>query len=301
MPNQTQPSRRLFPMRLFRSLLLTGILCAFAAPAPAQQRGFTLAEVEELLRSDVSSTRILLLVQQRCIHFDPDARALAALSAAGATSELLEGLRQPSQCRTHRGPLPKSSAPAAPVTPETPPTRRSARPLAFLGFGYANGSFTPDEGEGDGVGHGAAVEFGVGGSHFAVFARGAFAGIDSGEGEAYDLGNTDLGARVVFLPARAVLRPYVDAAVSVISMQYTDGDGSERQSATGFGVSGAGGVRLSVTPKVALDASYRRVFGSLSQVGSDAPAGLEEGEAGTGGWLVVGLSWTPGANRAPAP
>jgi hypothetical protein len=286
---------------------LLALALLFAAPAAAQQRGFTLAEVEELLRSDVSSTRILLLVQQRCIHFDPDDRALALLSAAGATTELLEGLRQPSQCRTHSGPLPKSSVPAVPAAPsasdapQAPPTPRSARPLAFIGFGYANGSFTPDEGDGDGAGHGAAVEFGVGGSHFAVFARGAFAGIDSGAGEAYDLGNTDLGARVVFLPARAVLRPYVDAAVSVITMQYTDGDGSERQSATGFGVSGAGGVRLAVTPKVALDASYRRVFGSLSQVGSDAPAGLEEGVGGSGGWLMVGLSWTPGANRSPAP
>lgn len=280
---------------------LLALALLFAAPAAAQQRGFTLAEVEELLRSDVSSTRILLLVQQRCIHFDPDDRALAVLSAAGATKELLEGLRLPTQCRTHGGPVPKSSAPPEPDAPRAPATPRSARPLAFLGFGYANGSFTPDDGAGDGAGHGAAVEFGVGGSHFAVFARGAFAGIDPAEGEAYDLGNTDLGARVVFLPARAILRPYVDAAVSVISMEYTDGEGTERQSATGFGVSGAGGVRLAVTPKVALDASYRRVFGSISQVGADAPGGLEEGAGGSGGWVMVGLSWTPGANRSPAP
>ncbi|HEX8208880.1 MAG TPA: outer membrane beta-barrel protein [Longimicrobium sp.] len=286
---------------------LVALALLFAAPAAAQQRGFTLAEVEELLRSDVSSTRILLLVQQRCIHFDPDDRALAVLSAAGATTELLAGLRQPSQCMTHRGPLPKSSAPpappapAAPDAPQAPATRRSGRPLAFLGFGYANGSFTPDEGDGDGAGHGAAVEFGVGGSHFAVFARGAFAGIDPAEGEAYDLGNSDLGARVVFLPARAILRPYVDAAVSVITMEYTDGEGTQRRSATGFGVSGAGGVRLAVTPRVALDASYRRVFGSISQVGADAPGGLEEGAGGSGGWVMVGLSWTPGANRSPAP
>lgn len=281
---------------LSRGLLVLAALL-FAAPAAAQQRGFTLAEMEELLRSDVSSTRVLLLAQQRCIHFEPDERALKVLAAAGATAELLEGLRQPGQCRTDRGALPK---PSAPDKPEGPSTRRSARPLAFLGFGYANGSFTPREGGGDGAGHGAAVELGVGGSHFAVFARGAFAGIDPAEGEAYDLGNSDFGARVVFLPARVILRPYVDAAVSVITMQYTDGEGTERQSATGFGVSGAGGVRLAVTPRVALDASYRRVFGSLSQVGADAPVGLEEGTSGSGGWLVVGLSWTPGANRSPA-
>jgi hypothetical protein len=63
-------------MRLIRSLLLAGILCTSTLPVAAQQRGFTLAEVEELLRSGVASERVLLLVQQRCIHFVPDNAAM---------------------------------------------------------------------------------------------------------------------------------------------------------------------------------------------------------------------------------
>lgn len=286
-------------MRLLLSLLLAVILCAHTNPAAAQQRGFTLAELEELLRSEVSSTRVLLLAQQRCIHFQPDDSALAVLRAAGATAELLEGLRGPGQCRTDTAAA-KPSKPGAPGTPEPPAARRQGRPLAFLGVGYANGFFTPAGTEGDGGGQGAAVEFGVGGSHFAVFTRGAYVRVNPDRGAPYDLGHTDLGARVVFLPRRAVLRPYVDAAISVIERGYTDEDGAVTENETSFGVSGAGGVRLAFSPRLALDASYRRVVGSLEDVeAAGGPAEQDESARGSGGWMVVGVSWTPGANRSP--
>jgi hypothetical protein len=138
------------------------------------------------------------------------------------------------------------------------------------------------------------VEFGVGGSHFAVFARGAYVAITPSEGEPYELGHTDLGARVVFLPVRAVVRPYLDVAATVIEMEYAGEEGAVRQSVTGFGVSGAGGVRLAFSPKLALDASFRRVVGSLDGVETD-------GVRGSGWWVMAGLSWTPGANRSAAP
>ncbi len=102
--------------RLRRGVPLLALALLIAAPAAAQQRGFTLAEVEELLRSDVSSTRILLLVQQRCIHFDPDDRALAVLSAAGATTELLAGLRLSTE-HARLGRLAGDAVATAPLVP----------------------------------------------------------------------------------------------------------------------------------------------------------------------------------------
>ena len=287
------------PFSRGRVPLLALAALLFALPAAAQQRGFTMAEIQELLRSDVSSTRVLLLVQQRCIHFEPDEKALAVLAAAGATAELLEGLRGPGQCRTDRSAAATPARPGEAGAPHAPAARRRGRPLAFLGAGYANGSFTPRGSDGDGAGQGAAVEFGVGGSHFAVFARGAYVGITPSRGEPYELGHTDLGARVIFLPVRAVVRPYVDVAASVIEMQYTGEAGAAGESATGFGISGGGGVRIAFSPKLALDASYRHVVGSLDGVETDGTR--RDGVRGSGGWVMVGLSWTPGANRSAAP
>ena len=80
---------------------------ALLAPATllAQSRGITLEEMAGLLRGNVSSARVLTLAQERCVASLPTAEALATLRQAGATPELLEGLRNPNLCAT-TGPTP---------------------------------------------------------------------------------------------------------------------------------------------------------------------------------------------------
>lgn len=298
-------------MRLLLRTGLAALLCALANPAAAQQRAFEVAEVEELLRGHVASSRILLLVQQRCIAFEPTKEVLLRLAAAGATDELLEGLLAPGQCRkTAAGekapsaapPSPEPPSPAPPAAPrprpaEEPPAPARTRglPLFFAGIGYSAGSFRGEGGPTE-SGHGAAGEIGVGGAHFAVFARGAYADVDAPDGEEdYSLGHGDVGLRLMLFPARAPLRPYIEAAFAVIAREYADDQGDAFRTVSGTGGAGGAGLRLTLSRKLELDASYRAVLGSLTQVDEDgATERLDDPVRGRGNWWSVGVNWTPG-------
>lgn len=294
-------------MRLRFRIVLAALLCTLAVPAAAQQRGFEAAEVEELLRGHVASSRILLLVQQRCISFEPTKEVLLRFAAAGATDELLEGLLAPGLCRTGRpatakappAPAPRSPAPRPrPAdSPEQSPARTvgGGRPLFFAGIGYSAGSFRADGGGPTESGHGAAGEIGVGGAHFAVFARGAYADIKPSEGDDYSFGHGNVGVRLVLLPVRAPVRPYVEVAFATIGREYTDAEGNATRTVSGTGGAGGAGVRVGVSRKLELDASWRGVMGSLTRVEDEGGTErLDEAVRGRGNWWSLGLHWTPG-------
>lgn len=296
-------------MRLFLRIGLAALLCTLAIPAAAQQRAFDVAEVEELLRGHVPSARVLLLVQQRCIAFEPTKAVLLRLAAAGATDELLEGLLAPGLCRRAAADAkaPPSDEPPSPAPPSRPdprprpaeeppaPAARSGRLLFFAGIGYSAGSFRGEGGPTE-SGPGAAGEIGVGGEHFSVFARGAYADVDAPDGEEdYSLGHGNVGLRLMLFPSRAPLRPYVEAAFATVGREYADDEGETIHAVSGIGAAGGAGLRLALSRKLELDASYRAVVGSLTQLEEEgATERLDDPVRVRGNWWSVGVSWTPG-------
>ncbi|HEX8360759.1 MAG TPA: outer membrane beta-barrel protein [Longimicrobium sp.] len=286
-----------------RPFLLAALLCALAAPAAAQQRGFELVELEKLLRSHVSSARVIVLAQQRCIHFVPDDAALAQLTTSGATRELLDALRAPGQCRTGPAaaaagvaPAPASDAPAS-APPPAPAPRRSPA-TGFLGLAYTTGAFTPKGGDEQDSGGGAAIDFGVNVSpYIALFIHGDYVDVTSDAGDAYGLRHADLGARVYLSPARWRVRPFAEGSGVVFGMDFTEAGGTETErSLDGFGVSGGAGVQLRFTRTLALEGSYRLMSGSLSTEAVDGDEGeLDDPVSGRTRRLQVGLSWIPAA------
>lgn len=289
-----------------RIRIILALLCTLTVPAAAQRRGFDVAEVEELLRGHVASSRILLLVQQRCISFEPTKEVLLRFAAAGATDELLEGLLAPGLCRTGEAapaktpppPARPSPAPpsAAPRPAESPaPAARGGRPLFFAGIGYSAGSFRADGGGPTESGHGAGGEIGVGGAHFAVFARGAYADINPDAGEEYSFGHGNVGLRLMLFPRRAPVRPYAEVAFATIGREYTDDEGNATRTVSGMGGAGGAGLRVGVSRKLELDASWRGVMGSLTRVeDAQGTERLDEPVRGRGNWWSLGLHWTPG-------
>jgi hypothetical protein len=272
-------------MRLIRSLLLAGILCAYTAPAAAQQRGFTLVEVEELLRSAVASDRVLLLVQQRCIHFVPDDAAMKRVAVAGGSEALVAGLRSPGQCST----LGRSAPPPAQKTPP-PDTAAAPRDLGSFVIGYNEETFR-SAGNQD-VGRGAALELSTGSDAAMIFVRFDFADVNPDPRPHYTLGHSELGIRALGFPARWFVRPYVDVAGGYSEITYTHPEeaGGDR---SGWGWSAAGGVLLQLTSRLGIDAAYRRstITYKVKDTG-DAPPADSDRLRGRGERLMVALRWT---------
>jgi hypothetical protein len=285
-----------------RFLILAALL--FAAPAAAQQRGFTVDEIVDLLRNEVGSERVLFLAQQRCIHFVPDKEAVARVAAGGGSEELVAGLRAPTLCST----LPRARQPQPvpqPVpTPEAPPVvvddapraERRGKPLFVLGLGFASSGFSPEEGASI-RGQGAAVDLAVEGRHFGAFAHGEFADVDPSTGDPFVLGHSDFGVRLLLLAPGSAVRPYLDVAGTVLSMEYNDPDtGTTSESVTGYGATGAAGLRIGLSTRLALDGSVRVTRGTLREVESDGSGSLlRDPRSGASTRAVVGVSWTPGA------
>lgn len=281
-----------------RRFVLIFVALLFAAPAAAQQRGFTVDEIVDLLRNEVGSERVLFLAQQRCIHFVPDKDALARVAAAGGSEELVAGLRVPTLCSTlpRRPPQPVPAPEAPPVVEEVPRAARGGKPLFVLGLGFASGDFTPEEGASF-RGQGAAVDLAVEGRHFGAFAHGEFADVDPSTGDPFVLGHSDFGVRLLLLAPGSAVRPYLDVAGTVLSMEYNDPDtGETAESVTGFGATGAAGLRIGLSTRLALDGSVRLTKGTLREVESDGSGSLlRDPRSGISTRAVIGVSWTPGA------
>lgn len=304
MTNQKPPLPPAHPpskMRLLRSLFLAGILCASIAPAAAQQRGLTLGEVEELLRSGVASERVLLLVQQRCIHFVADNAAMKVVAAAGGSEALVAGLRSTGQCTT----LARTVQPAPPPA-QAPDTASKAETDGVWSFviGYNQERFR-SAGATD-VGHGAALELATGVDPILFFLRWDFADVNPDPRPHYTVGQTELGMRALGFPARWFVRPYVDlgggySEITYINPQEAGGDRS------GWGWSVAGGVLLQLTSRLGIDAAYRRSTISYKvKDDGDAPPVASDPLRGRGERLMVALRWSsimtdpkPRAERTP--
>ncbi|HEX8208879.1 MAG TPA: hypothetical protein VF584_01735 [Longimicrobium sp.] len=286
-------------MRTLRSLFLAGILCASTLPAAAQQRGLTLAEVEELLRSGVASERVLLLVQQRCIHFVPDNAAMKVVAAAGGSEALVAGLRSPGQCTTLALNAQPARAPA-----EAPDTAAEADGVWSFVIGYNRETFR-SAGSTD-VGHGAALELSAGADPILFFLRWDFADVNPDPRPHYTVGQTELGMRALGFPARWFIRPYVDLGGGYSEITYTNPQeaGGDR---SGWGWSVAGGVLLQLTSRLGIDAAYRRSTISYKvKDDGDAPPVASDPLRGRGERLMVALRWSsvmtdskPRAERTP--
>ena len=282
-----------------RIVLIIAALLA-ATPAAAQQRGFTVDEIVDLLRNEVGSERVLFLAQQRCIHFVPDKEAMARVAAAGGSEELVAGLRAPTLCSTlPRGRLPQPvPPPEAPpvVVDEAPRAARGGKPLFVLGLGFASSGFAPEEGASI-RGQGAAVDLALEGRHFGAFAHGEFADVDPSDGDPFVLGHSDFGVRLLLLAPGSAVRPYFDVAGTVLSMEYNDPDtGTTAESVTGYGATGAAGLRVGLGTRLALDGSVRLTRGTLREVESAGSGSLlRDPRSGFSTRGVIGVSWTPGA------
>ncbi|HEX8672119.1 MAG TPA: hypothetical protein VF710_09530 [Longimicrobium sp.] len=286
-------------MRFLRSLFLAGILCASIVPAAAQQRGLTLGEVEELLRSGVASERVLLLVQQRCIHFAPDNAAMKVVAAAGGSEALVAALRSTGQCTT----LARDVQPARPPAeaPDTAPVKDGV--WSFL-IGYNQETFR-SAGDTD-VGRGAALDLSVGADPILFFLRGDFADANPDSRPHYTVGQSELGMRAFGFPARWFVRPYVDLGGGYSEITYTNPQeaGGDR---SGWGWTVAGGVLLQLTSRLGIDAAYRRSTISYKvKDDGDAPPVASDPLRGRGERLMVALRWSgvitdskPRAGRTP--
>lgn len=267
-------------------MIAAALLCA--APALAQQpRGFTLEEVEELLRNDVASDRVLQLARERCIHFIPDREALARVAAAGGTPELREGLRSPAQCSTRevaREPAPPPPDSAA--APELAPTHAEG---SFV-VGYNRNHLRLD-GEGDGdTGEALALELAAGGSRLVFFVRADWVEMSPGGRPDFSVVNADLGARLYLLPPGYFVRPYGDVAYTYTDVTYPGGQsGGNKYTLAGWGRSAAGGVVLG-TRNLGLDISYRFTAVKLGDLDEDGETvRLDDPVRGRSTRLVVGL------------
>jgi hypothetical protein len=114
----------------------------FLAPSPSRaQEGqpYTLEQIEGLLEAGLSTTVILEMARPDCLAFRVDQATADRLTASGADSDLIEGLR--GLC--YRSPEPEVELPAEEVaTPSSPslpllfsPTSAAMRSLAVPGLG----------------------------------------------------------------------------------------------------------------------------------------------------------------------
>jgi Outer membrane protein beta-barrel domain len=293
------------------SRILLG-LAAAALLAPAtlltQSRGITLEEMAGLLRSNVSSARVLTLAQERCVAFHPTGEALATLRQAGATAELLEGLRTPNLCTT-TGPTPVPPPPAAdtaggalpplprnlhvdraPFGPPPPPPGHPSR--GFFASLTATAAGFNEKGTDLDVGGGMGVEVG----YAPVPALAFFVRVDGGwrtppedEGGEQTLWFGDVGGRVYLGGRRAAVRPFADASFTAFGIA---GD-EEELSGTGF--SAGGGVQARVARNLAVDLGFRWLAGTLDtdDTGGESTP-LEDEIEGRGARVYLGISGFPG-------
>ncbi len=107
-----------------RRLLLPGVIVAALAvspsASPAQGRPYSLEDLKILVQGGLPAASILQRVKQNCLLFTMDEPAVAELRAAGASTELIEGLRP--VCVK----LPQAAAPAPTV--DSVPTAVVAAP-----------------------------------------------------------------------------------------------------------------------------------------------------------------------------
>jgi len=90
------------------------------------------------------------------------------------------------------------------------------------------------------------------------------------------------------------VRPYFDVAGTVLSVEQGEpGTVETTESVTGFGATGAVGLRVPLAPKVAVDGSLRLTVSTLSDAGASGPLG--DARSGRSIRAVLGVSWTPGA------
>jgi hypothetical protein len=112
-----------------RRLLLPGVIAAALAFSPSaslaqQGRPYSLDDVKILIQGGLPAASILQRVKQNCLLFTLDDPAVAELRAAGATAELIDGLR-PVCVR-----LPQAAAPPAPRVDSVPTAVVAAPPPA---------------------------------------------------------------------------------------------------------------------------------------------------------------------------
>ena len=284
-------------LMLMRRFLLVIAALLVAGPAAAQQRGFTVDEIVDLLRNQVASERVLFLVQQRCIHFVPDKEAVARVAAAGGSEELVAGLRAPDLCSTLR----TVARPRPPVGPDTARTAPGAKPAAgppygdaFAAFGYNRNSFRADEGEEEDTGHGIALELGGGSKHLSAVLRADYAGLRTASDLGYTVVQLEAGLRLHLFPPKFVVRPYADAFGSFADVNF-DGVGEDDPgyALDGFGRSFGGGVVIGVGG-FGVDVSYRTSSLKLNTltVGDDETK-LDDPRRARGGRWVVNLRLSP--------
>ena len=242
-----------------RIFLLFAIL--LAAPAAAQQRGFTVDEIVDLLRNQVASERVLFLVQQRCIHFEPDDAALARITAAGGTAELREGLRARGQCSTlARGPVRRERAAARPA--DAP---RDSSITGLLSLVYSRSTLGPRGGGAAEEGQGGALELGAAGRHVGVFLHLGIVDVNPEGAPDYTRGDWAAGLRFFPWSGRWPVRPYADVSGAFIEMAYYDDDNETERTIQGWGAEVGGGVMLRIAPALWLDVAHRRLRGSYTE------------------------------------
>jgi hypothetical protein len=83
---------RPFPI-IILNLIFYLLVCA-AEAQPQARRAFTLNEITELLKSGVSATRLVQLVESHGVAFDLDDRTLLRLKEDGATSAVLSSVKK---------------------------------------------------------------------------------------------------------------------------------------------------------------------------------------------------------------
>lgn len=278
-------------MRRTALFVLAALLCA--APAAAQQtRGFTLEEIEGLLRNEVASDRIIQLVYQRCIHFIPDRAALARVTAAGGSDALVAALRAPTLCSTlevPRGPEPvPAPAGTQPAEPPAEPRRSGTRIRASAALSYLQGTFTPDGSTEKNEGQGGSLGLELTGPIVGVYLDAGYVDVSPDLGEDYSRGSWDVGLRLSPFPRRWLVRPYLDAGPTFLEISYYDEAGVETvRTIRGRGWSGAVGTRVAVARDFSLDLAYRRLAASFDEDtrGSDSPI------RGEGSRWMAGLRW----------
>lgn len=112
-----------------RRLLLPGVIVAALAFSPSaslaqQGRPYALEDLKILIQGGLPAPSILQRVKQNCLLFTLDDPAVAELRAAGATTELIDGLRP--VCVK----LPQAAAPPAPRVDSVPTAVVAAPPPA---------------------------------------------------------------------------------------------------------------------------------------------------------------------------
>ena len=276
---------------------LVVIAVLVGAPAGAQQRGFTVDEIVDLLRNQVASERVLFLVQERCIHFVPDREAVARVAAAGGSEELVAGLRAPGLCSTLRS-APRPRVPAGADTARTaPPAPPAAQPPygdAFAAFGYNRNRFRVDEGEEEDTGHGIALELGGGSRYLSAVLRADYAGLRTASDARYAVVQLEAGLRLHLFPPKFVVRPYADAFGSFADVTFEGtGENDPGYALDGFGRSFGGGVVIGVGG-FGVDVSYRTSSLKLNTltVGEDETK-LDDPRRARGGRWVVNLRLSP--------